>query len=69
MIEAKKNYCIEVPLNDVTSVQYFIQIYQAVHKLLVGDRQTHRQEDRHTSDLISLLSFLESRLKMLSNSY
>jgi hypothetical protein len=37
-------------------VPSFIKIYQAVQKLLVGDRQT--------DDLISLLSFLESRLKI-----
>jgi hypothetical protein len=41
---------IEVPLNVITFVQNFIKFYQAVQKLLVGDRQT--------SDLISLLSFL-----------
>jgi hypothetical protein len=35
------------------------EIYQAVQKLLVGGTQTHTQ----TGDLISLLSFLESRLK------
>jgi hypothetical protein len=35
----------------------FMEIYQAVKKLLVGDRQT--------GDLISLLSFLESRLKSM----
>jgi hypothetical protein len=35
-----------------------MKIYQAVQKLLEGDRHTHRQ----TGDLISLLSFLESRL-------
>jgi hypothetical protein len=33
-----------------------MKIYQAVPKLLVG-------ADRQTDDLISLLSFLESRLK------
>jgi hypothetical protein len=32
-----------------------MKIYQAVQNLLVGDRQT--------GDLVSLLSFLESRLK------
>jgi hypothetical protein len=57
MIQAMilKNYCIEVPLNGITSIQNFMKSYQAVQKLLVGDRQT--------GDLISLLSFLESRLK------
>jgi hypothetical protein len=50
-----KNYCIEVPLNGITSIPNFMKIYPAVKKLLVADRQT--------GDLISLLSFLESRLK------
>jgi hypothetical protein len=36
-----------------------MKIYLAVQKLLLGDTQT----DRQTGDLISLLSFLESRLK------
>jgi hypothetical protein len=40
----------------------FMKIYQLVQKLLGGgaqkDRQTHTQSD----DLISLLSFLESRM-------
>jgi hypothetical protein len=34
-----------------------MKIYQAFQKLLVGDR------DRQTGDLISLLSFLEFKLK------
>jgi hypothetical protein len=42
-----------------------MKIYQAVQKLLVGDLQTERQ----TGDLISLLSFLESRLKMEEQVY
>jgi hypothetical protein len=37
-----------------------MKINQAVQKLLVGDRQT----DIQTGDLISLVSFLESRLKL-----
>jgi hypothetical protein len=37
-----------------------MKIYQAVQKLLVGGTQ----RDRQTGDLISLLSFLESRLKI-----
>jgi hypothetical protein len=37
----------------------FMKIYQAVQKLLVGDRQT--------GDLISLLSLLESRLIILGS--
>jgi hypothetical protein len=34
--------------------------YQAFQKLLMGDTQS----DRQTGDLISLLSFMESRLKI-----
>jgi hypothetical protein len=34
--------------------------YQAVQKLLMGGTQS----DRQTGDLISLLSFMESRLKI-----
>jgi hypothetical protein len=39
MIEAIgiKNWCIEVPLNGITSMPNFVKIYQAVQKLLVGD--------------------------------
>jgi hypothetical protein len=42
-----------------------MKIYKAVQKLLVGDTYTQagRQTDRQTGDLISVLSFLESRLK------
>jgi hypothetical protein len=36
-----------------------MKIQQSVQKLLVGDTQT----DRQTGDMISLTSFLESRLK------
>jgi hypothetical protein len=65
------DYCIEVPLNGITSVPNFLKMYVAVQKLLVGshrptktqtdkdtDRHTYRQTDRQTGDLISLLSFL-----------
>jgi hypothetical protein len=38
-----------------------MKIYQVVQKLLVGDRET--------GDLISLSSFLESRLKLYGNIY
>jgi hypothetical protein len=31
-----KKYCIEVRLNIITSVPYFMKIYQAVQKLIVG---------------------------------
>jgi hypothetical protein len=49
-----------------------MKIYQAIQKLLVGDTQTHthierereRERDRQTGDLITLLSFLESTLKI-----
>jgi hypothetical protein len=34
-----KNYCIEVPLNGITSIPNFMKIYQAVQMLLVGDTQ------------------------------
>jgi hypothetical protein len=37
-----------------------MQFYQEVQKLLAEDTQTNRQTDRHTGDLISLLSFTES---------
>jgi hypothetical protein len=40
MIYGIRNYYIEAPLNDITSVPNFMKIYQAVQKLLVGDRQT-----------------------------
>jgi hypothetical protein len=52
-----KNYCFEVPLNAINSLPNIVKIYPAVQKLLVWD--THTQ----TGDLISILSFLESRLK------
>jgi hypothetical protein len=41
-----------------------MKIYQSVQKLLGGDTQMHRHIDRQTGDVISLLSFLESRLKI-----
>jgi hypothetical protein len=39
-----------------------MKIYGAVQNLLMGDTQTHT--DKQTGDLIRLLSFLESGLKM-----
>jgi hypothetical protein len=33
------NYCIEVPLNGITSAPKLMKIHQAVQKLLVGDFQ------------------------------
>jgi hypothetical protein len=50
-----KNYCIQVPLNGITSLSNFIKIYQAVQQLLMGDTQT--------GDLISLFSFVVCRFK------
>jgi hypothetical protein len=49
-----------IVINDITSVPNFMKIYQAVQTLSVGDTQI----DSQIGDLISLLSFLESRLKM-----
>jgi hypothetical protein len=49
-------------LNGIISVPNFTKIYQAVQNLLAGNTQTDSQH-RQTGDLISLLSFLESRLK------
>jgi hypothetical protein len=43
-----KNYCIEVPLNGITSIPNFMKIYQAVKKLLVGDTQTEWWFDKPT---------------------
>jgi hypothetical protein len=40
-----ESYCIEVPLNDITSVQFFMKIYEAIPKLLVGNRHAQRQTD------------------------
>jgi hypothetical protein len=52
MIEAMRlKIIVRSPWNSITS----LPDYQAVQKLLVGDRQT--------GDLISLFSFLENRLK------
>jgi hypothetical protein len=48
-------------LNGITSLPNIMKIYQAVQNLLLGDTHTHRHTQ--TGDLISLLSFLESRLK------
>jgi hypothetical protein len=35
-----KNYCIEVPLNGITSLANSMKINQVVQNLLVGDTQT-----------------------------
>jgi hypothetical protein len=50
-------------LNGIAAIPNLMKIYHAVQKLLVGD--TERQKE--TGDFISLLSFLESRLKTLIN--
>jgi hypothetical protein len=34
-----KNYCIEVSLNGISCLPNFMEIYQSVQKLLVGNRQ------------------------------
>jgi hypothetical protein len=47
-------------MNGITSVPNIMKIYQAVQKSLLGDLHKHIK----TGDLISLLSVLESRLKM-----
>jgi hypothetical protein len=44
------DYCIEVPLNGITSVPNFMKMYVAVQKLLVGThRPTKTQTDRQTN--------------------
>jgi hypothetical protein len=48
-------------LNGITCLPIFMNVYHSVQKLLVGDRQT--------GDLISLLSFLESRLKNIGHKF
>jgi hypothetical protein len=53
-------YCIEVPLNGITSVPNFMKICQVIQKLLV--EVTDRQTDRQTGDLISLCLFFDGIL-------
>jgi hypothetical protein len=75
MVEAVGLKSIAGPLNGITSVSNFMKIYHAVQKLLVGDTQTERQTHRlvtcfhgdmvHGDRLISMLSFLKSRLKTI----
>jgi hypothetical protein len=55
-----------VHLNDITSLLSIMKIYQAVQKLVMGHTHTHTETDRQTCDLISLLYFLESGLKIHS---
>jgi hypothetical protein len=54
---------IEGNLSASTFLPNFTNIHQSVKKLLVGDRHIHRQ----AGDLISSLSFFESRLKTCIN--
>jgi hypothetical protein len=53
--------------SSLPSLTNTMKMYQAVQKLLVGDTQTDGQTHTHThtkpGDLISLLSFLESRIR------
>jgi hypothetical protein len=52
-------------LNDINSMPNFMKIYGAVQTLLSeAHRQTDKQTHTHTGDLISLLRFIESRLKI-----
>jgi hypothetical protein len=54
-------------LNGITPVPNFMKIHQVVQKLLVRDTHTHThtETDGQTGDLMSLLSFLESRLNIV----
>jgi hypothetical protein len=63
MVEAMEltHYCIEVPLNGITSLPNSMKIYQSIQKLLVKGHT-----DRETSDFISLLSFLGNMLKIIA---
>jgi hypothetical protein len=59
MAEATRLKCgVQVIFNCITCLQNCMKIHQSVQKLFVGD--THRQ----AGDLLSVLSFLESRLQM-----
>jgi hypothetical protein len=67
-----KKYGIEVIFNSIIYLPNFMKIHRSVQKLLVGHTHTHththterEREIGYASDLISLLSFLESgRLKI-----
>jgi hypothetical protein len=55
-----------IPKFKKVSLPNFVNIYQSVQQLLVGDTQTYtqdRQTGRQSGDLKSLLSFFEYRLK------
>jgi hypothetical protein len=47
-------------MNSIIHIPNFMKMYQSVQKLLLRDTQA----DRQIGDLISLLSFLESKLKV-----
>jgi hypothetical protein len=53
----------------ITCLPNFIKIYLSFQKLLVGDTYTHTHTHTHrhtqTGDLINLLLFLESKLKIV----
>jgi hypothetical protein len=53
---------MEVPNNGITCLPNYIKIYLSFQKILGGHRETDSNRDRQTDDLISLLSFLGSRL-------
>jgi hypothetical protein len=51
-------------LNGITCLSDFMKMYQSVQKLLLGDTQTGIHTHTQNGDLINLLLFLESRLKI-----
>jgi hypothetical protein len=53
----------EVIFNGITCLPNFMEIHQSVQTLLV-DGHTETHTGRQDGDLISILSFLESILKM-----
>jgi uncharacterized iron-regulated protein len=53
-----KNYCIEIHLNGVTSLQNIMKIYQAVQKLLVGDTHAHTHRHRQTDWILDKPTFI-----------
>jgi hypothetical protein len=55
--------CRRGHFNGTSCVPNFMKIHQSVETLLVGDT------DRHAGDLINLLSFLGSRLKLLPEGF
>jgi hypothetical protein len=53
-----------IEVSCIISLQSFIQICRPVQNLLGGHTDTYIQTDGQTCDLISLLSFLECKLKL-----